>query len=747
MFSSKKKALAMSVLCAIASVGFVISASAAETSDKETMTSNLDELVVEGDRDVLPGGYVSKDSTLGILGNKDVMDTPFSQVNLTQKTIETFGGPNQPLQSVLVNNPAIRVEGTTLHNDISIRGLKSTGTSMYLNGIPGLMTQFSAPTFMVSDIQFISGPNSGITGIPSTYESSSAGGIVNFVSKKATNEPITRYRQTFSGKGSFGEYLDVGRRFGKNNEWGVRINTELLDGDTAIDGHNVKAQGIFANIDHQDENSKTNLLAGYRHLDIKGGMRWFALANVGKKDKDGNIVTEVPDAPDASKDYGFDGMRKEAEGYIFALNHEQKFADGWKWFANAGFNHNKLNNNITGQSSRFTIINDQGDIGPTYTWNKKEGKWDKTTVNNIFSTQTVTKNYYAQMGLNGQFKTGVLEHDVTLAADKAWHSIESAKNNFSGKIGSATGNIYTGIDVNGFWKPSIETGLSSKDQYWGLSLADTIKYNKAQLLLGIHKHSASVDSYSAKTGKKSGSVDSDAVCPTYGFVYQPDEHVSFYASHSENFDRGSVVSSDYENEGDILDPAKTKQNEIGIKYQNAGFVTSLGVFDIEQANNISVTKDGFKKSFYLQDGEQEYKGIELSVNGRIAPKWSFMGGLMYLNAEQSKTQGGTNDGKAVNGAAKWNAVAALEYAADEDFSIVGRVLYNGDSEIQNEKLTVPSYVTYDLGVNYKTKINTVPVTLSAMCYNLTDKNYWTSHGNDLLLNNPRTFMLSATFDI
>ena len=47
-----KKALAMSVLCAIASVGFVVSASAAEQS----MHGNLDEVVVEGSADVLPGG-------------------------------------------------------------------------------------------------------------------------------------------------------------------------------------------------------------------------------------------------------------------------------------------------------------------------------------------------------------------------------------------------------------------------------------------------------------------------------------------------------------------------------------------------------------------------------------------------------------------------------------------------------------------------------------------------------------------
>lgn len=149
----------------------------------------------------------------------------------------------------------------------------------------------------------------------------------------------------------------------------------------------------------------------------------------------------------------------------------------------------------------------------------------------------------------------------------------------------------------------------------------------------------------------------------------------------------------------------------------------------------------------MQDGEQEYKGIELSVNGRIAPKWNVMGGFLYLDAEQSKTQGGVNDGKAVNGSSKWSAVAALEYEADESFSVIGRMIYNGKSDMGNETMTVPSYVTYDLGVNYKTKINTVPVTLSAMCYNLTDKDYWDAHGTGLLLSNPRTFMLSATFDI
>lgn len=48
--TKKKKALAMSVLCAVASVGFVMGASA------ETMHGNLDEVVVEGSANVLRGG-------------------------------------------------------------------------------------------------------------------------------------------------------------------------------------------------------------------------------------------------------------------------------------------------------------------------------------------------------------------------------------------------------------------------------------------------------------------------------------------------------------------------------------------------------------------------------------------------------------------------------------------------------------------------------------------------------------------
>lgn len=50
----KKKIWATAVLCAVASVGFVVPAGA-----EETMTHDLDEVIVEADRNTLPGGFVA----------------------------------------------------------------------------------------------------------------------------------------------------------------------------------------------------------------------------------------------------------------------------------------------------------------------------------------------------------------------------------------------------------------------------------------------------------------------------------------------------------------------------------------------------------------------------------------------------------------------------------------------------------------------------------------------------------------
>lgn len=88
MYICKKKHLTVAVLCALASVGFVMNANAAEKVVKEERpTFALDTIVVEADREALSGGFLSREGNLGRLGNQDLMDMPFTQTSFTQKTI------------------------------------------------------------------------------------------------------------------------------------------------------------------------------------------------------------------------------------------------------------------------------------------------------------------------------------------------------------------------------------------------------------------------------------------------------------------------------------------------------------------------------------------------------------------------------------------------------------------------------------------------------------------------------------
>ena len=749
MLKGKRKALSVSVMLAILGMGYSAVAAAAEP---ETHSFELEKIIVEGER-ALPGEMANANGSVGILGNKDVMDTPFSVTNVSQKTLDLFLGPNEPLDKALVGVPSVRASGSVLHGDFSVRGFRSNGTSMYVNGVHGVMTQFNLPMYAMEGIDVVSGPNSMLGASGVQYESNTAGGIVNARTKRAGMEDFIKYKQTFSGKGSFGEYLDVSERFGKDKSWGVRLNTELLNGETAVDDADMKAKGIALNIDHKSKHSSTNLFANYRDLDIYNGIRWFKLANPGTAtvtDADGNKVTRtipgvtyVPDAPKGGRNYAAEGTWKAGYGWFATLNHEQYVNKDWTLFANFGYSRQKLNQNVSPNMSSYWITDDLGN-------------YDYIQTNSA----TPQRSYYAQIGSRNKFKTGDVKHEVILSLDKAWRN-RNGSTTVPGTRYLGEANIYTGPinqDANARMI-GYTTRPNNKTSIWGISLLDNIEYKKWNAMIGVHKHEANARSWSTAT-ETYHSVKSDATCPTYSLSYKPDENWLIYGHHAENFDVGAEAGASYANAGEIMPPAKTKQNEIGVKYGTKNGLFTLAYFDIEQASNISVNRDG--KNYLVQDGKISHKGVELSYNGKLAKKWNAMIGLAYMDAKY-KNMGAAaayKNGQRESGQGKWSASAAIEYKADEKFSAIARATYTGSTPFytvnynsstvtaSSRHLNAPAYTVVDLGVTYNTKINKIPVKLSAMCYNLFNKDYWVvARGDQVYLSTPRTFFLSAEFKL
>mgnify|MGYP000986932082 FL=1 len=717
-----RKCLTMAVVGTIAALRLASPVCAAAEENEKEKTGALDQydigdMLVTAHRDS-GEAFVAREGTVGILGTQDTMKTPFTVTNITEKTVESFSNPTQPLDSLLAGSPAIRQSGSILHNDFTFRGFRANGTSCYVNGIPGIWTQFNAPTHIVARAEVVAGPNSGLSGTGTHYESDAAGGLVNFVTKRAGEKDFSRFTLSHSGHNLFGGYLDFSYRFGRNRDWGARVNIEKVDGETAVDGQRVKSSSVYVNLDHRDDRSKTNIFTGYRENEIINGQRWFKLANA---------VTRFPSVPDHSRNYSFNGMDKATYGWVLAINHEQKFNDDWKWFMNFGLLHNKLNKNVMYEYSALTILNDNGDFN----------------INEQSST-TPQKAYYWQAGIHGKVTLGDVVNNLTLAVDRAWRLRDGTKSFATYHLG--TGNIYTGIlnqiapAYSGY-----ESYLSNKTRIAGISFVDSIDYKKLNVILGIHYHKANVDSYSAATGKVSSSSNSSATCPTYAVMYSPTENFAAYMSHAENFNAGTVVGTGYANTGDILPPAKTKQNEIGFKYNNKGLLATLSFFDIEQANNIEVMRGALRYS--LQDGRLRHKGVELGVSGPIGDKWNFSTGISYLDAKYDKTARGRYDGIIESGRPKWAGSLMLRYDADESFGAFGRVVYTGSAPVLYEKFWAPSYAVVDLGVEYKTKINNLPAKFSLTCYNVFDKSYWMiARGDNLYLSTPRTLALTMSVD-
>ena len=676
---------------------------------------------------VLPGGFQAQETHFGLLGERDVMQVPYTAQSLTTKNFDTFVAPAGDINQALANVPSLRVGTSLIKTDFSARGMLANGSAMYLNNVPGFFIMAAGPvTNTIGRADVLVGPAATLSGSVQSYNGPDAGQPVSvyLYTKRPENVDFTRYRQTVGGYGHYGHYLDVSRGGLGDGTFGVRAYAECSDGNFSVSGAGRRKQNISVDVSRETPKSKTNLFVGYYKDKLRGTERRFQIMR---------SVAAIPTAPNARRSYDDPNlMHSDWRGYMLTLNHEQNITPDTKWFLNAGMNDMTDRRFI--YWSQITI-DGTGDIRNTRVW----------------SQYFYMKSRYGQIGVNHEFRTGAAEHDVTLSVDRSWR-IQYNNTRRDNNNQHVSGNIYTGIRFQpSIYSYDISGSLGRKFQYQemdtSVNLMDTVKIGKWNLLAAVTRRHGNY------RGAAAGSQVSDTqYAPTFGVTYAPTESLSVYGAYARSTTRGQIVGAGYENEGSILGAVKVTQKELGVKYKFGQMYTTLAYFDVTQPRYVDVKRTGYANSFYLLDGENRYKGVELAVTGSIAPKWNVFGGVQYLHARQH-VPGSADNGLPTDSSAPWSAVVGLEYMPNDDWSITGRMNYVSRGTIignGRRELSVPSSAVFDLFANYRTKIGTTPVSLQASIYNVFDRSYWIlqpGQGSKLLLSMPRTFMLSATFDI
>jgi len=709
----------------LAAAGLLV-ASPGAMAQTSAPATELPAVTVQGSRDgglepSYAGGQVARGGSLGLLGTGDVMDTPFSTVNYTSERIEDQQA--KTLADVVTQDASVRTTTSAagFSEDFMIRGFTIGSGDTGMNGLYGLLSANRVPIEIVERVELLKGPGTLMRGIP---PNGGIGGSINVVTKRAQDEPLTRLTTSYTSKANFGTHLDVGRRFGEDNAWGIRFNGVLRGGEASIN------------------DGKQNLGLGALALDYRGARLRWSLDAIYSDDKmddfRGQIafrpdITAIPEAPDGRITF-YPGTDLTQEDRTIASRLEYDLTDSLTAYAGVGYRDNKIKQIFPANTSGGIDANGNFEVGNNY-------------------YDSYSKTLSGDIGIRAHFDTWGVGHSLTLGATRLEQEIG---NGYSPGTSRAPSNIYDPAPLPALPATRIATQRSGETTLDSIAIADTLSFAQDTVLLtvGARKQTVKTDSYSTTTGAKTGSYKADEISPVAGIVIKPLSNVSVYGNFTEGLTAGSVVGPDYKNRGEVLKPYKSKQYEAGIKVDWGRVTTTAAVYQLARPTAFAdgpVSAPNSEKN-YGYYGEQRNRGLELSVYGELQPGLRMMASAAFVQGKLTKTRDGLNEGNAAPGVPNRTFNVGLDWDTPwvQGLSLNGRVAHTSSTYISDANtLKLPSITTFGVGARYRTKVAGKSVVLRADIDNLTDKKYWlvsTVRGAYATNAAGRTVMLSASVD-
>jgi len=670
------------------------------------------------------GEQVARGGRVGILGNQDYMETPFTSTAYTSKLIQDQ--QTRSVSDIVQNDPSVRVARGfgNMQELYVVRGFPLFSDDISYNGLYGLLPRQYVAAEFIERVEvfrgasaFLNGAAPGGTGI---------GGAITLLPKRAPNEPLTRLTVGADSGGQEMIAADVGRRFGVENRFGVRLNAAKRGGETGVEDEDQTLDMFALGLDYQGDRLRLSADIGHQYHFI---------------DNPRPSVTPVggiPSAPDADDNFAQPWTYSKEKQTFGTFRAEYDFADSVTGWLAAGMRDGEEKNRLANPSSTAT------------------GLTSSTRFDNSREDRVTT----GEAGLRWQFQTGNISHELVTSAStysseerNAW-AVSDSDTPFAGDLYNPYDSVLPPLDSSGgsLSDPTVAERIHTQS----IAVADTMGFYDDRLLitLGARRQGIENKSYNNTTGARTSQYNAYETTPVAGVVYQLSDELSVYANYIEGLSKGEsapALTADnlpVLNYGTSLAPYIAKQTEIGLKYDGGGLGGSIAVFSTERPFGV------LEGQVFREGGEQRNRGIELSMFGEPIYGVRLLGGVTLLDAEQKKTLNGTNDGNDAIGVPKVQANLGGEWDVPgvQGLTLTSLVVHTGKQYVNaSNDLRLPSWTRLDLGARYTVQLQERDLTFRARLDNATGRDYWASTGgypgaNYLVLGAPRTLSVSATVD-
>jgi len=661
------------------------------------------------------GGQVARGGRLGVLGNQDMMDVPFNIASYTEETIRNQQA--ETIADVLANDPSVRAAyGYGNFSELFvIRGFEVSPDDISIDGMYGNAPRQVVALEMYERVEVLKGAGAFLNGV--APGGSGVGGGINLVPKRAKDEPLTRVTGSFAQKTIFGGHADIGRRFGPDKAFGVRVNAALREGETAIEDEERYSHLASLGFDYRGDRTRLTVDTGTQRQRIDQGRPVVFVTG-----------PTVPDAPSAGDNYARSYSYSELTDSFIQAQAEYDITDALTAYAGLGFRSMRED----GDYATVTVTDSAG--------NATAG---------LLTVPREDENKSGQLGMRGELETGPVLHLFNVGVS-ALRTVN--KNAFDFGFSSAT-SIYDPIDSprpDSFFSGGDFDNLPKvSDTYLrSLYVSDTLSFfdERVSVTLGARAQSIRTKQYDRTTLRETSSYDQSAVTPVIGLVVKPTDEISLYANRIESLAQGPTAPNTAINVGQVFPPFTSTQYEVGGKLDLGNFGGSLAFFETTKPSGVT----DLNTNVFGVDGDQRNRGIELTLFGEPLDGVRLLGGITLTDAELQKTAGGTNDGNKASGAPAYQANFGAEW--DLPFlsraTVSARVLHTASQYLDVENtLKAPSWTRFDIGGRLTRTISEQDVTFLLNVENIANTAYWASaQGGYLTQGNPLAAKFSISMD-
>ena len=654
----------------------------------------------------------ASDTSIGSYGNASIHDTPAAITVVDRDQLSDYHVRN--LRELAQHDASLGDNYAAIgyYQNISIRGFPlDLATSYRMNNLTvvGEQRVAMANKQRVEILKGLAGIRAGVM---------EPGGVVNYVTKRPAN-----VRNVTLGTDSHGSRyvaLDVGAWLTDN--FGVRANLAWNKTHSWVPHADGRRNFYSITADWRVTPDAT--------LEVDSSYQAIAQRSVSGYQLLGG--TDIPQHASNTQLLGYQPWQQPVT--LHTSNTSVRFHDAlsanWKLHLAAGHSRSVIGDNVAFAYGCFYVkqCTDNGLPGNYFAPN---GDYDIYDYRSPDDTRVADQ---ARASLDGQFRTGAIEHEITFGIG-AFHRTVDRRIDVYDYVGTA--NIADPTPPRFPPSPRQPGPSTRRLGNWQHTawLLDRMHVGPHwQLVVGAHRvrlHERTWDD----DGTPERDTRMNRTLPQAAALWQPNAELTLYASYSKGLALGKEAPYWTSNDGDFLGPRLTRQIEAGAKYRVTGTLNlTAAIYRIREPYQHARPDDTSAGFTFVQRGEEVHDGLELGAHGQLTTNLRIDASLGYVQAQAENTGTPAYEDHQVVNVPKLRSALYLQYRLPflPALTILGGWRYAAPNPATPDGVTrVPAYNVFNAGLRYRTAWRKHAMTWRLSVTNLFDTFYWRDTGSSL----------------